>query len=82
MSQETDLIAEFEKELHHEARASYLKAIGGFSDAWRSGDFEKAVEYATEMLNISSSEPTLKEFCQQASGYLEAAKDARNKTQV
>ena len=81
MSEETDLIAEFEQELHHEARARYLKAIGGYSDAWRSGDFGKAVEYATEMLNISQSDPALVEFRKQANDYLEAAKSARDRPQ-
>jgi hypothetical protein len=80
MSEEIDLIAEFEQELADEGRAGYLKAIAGYSDAWQSGDFEKAVVCATEMLNISTSDPALKEFRKQASDYLEAAKDARDKT--
>ena len=79
MEEEIDLIAEFEQELHHEARARYLKAIGGYSDAWRSGDFGKAVEYATEMLNISQSDPALVEFRKQANDYLEAAMNARDR---
>jgi len=80
MTKEADLIAEFEQELDDRAMASYLKAIGGYSEAWRRGDFEKAVEYATEMLKISSSGPTLEAFRTQASDYLAAAKNAGDKS--
>lgn len=79
MAEETDLIAEFEQEFQHEGRAGYLKAIGGYSDAWQSGDFAKAVECATEMLNICTRDPALKEFRKQASDYLEAARNAIDK---
>ena len=80
MSEVADLIAEFEQELDDKAMASYLKAIGGYSDAWRRGDFEKAVEFATEMLKISSSGPTLEAFRTQASDYLAAARNAADKS--
>ena len=79
MTDENDLIADFEQEDTDQGRSRYLKAIGGYSAAWQSGDFEKAVGFATEMLNISQGDPALKEFRQQASDYLQAARDAVEK---
>ena len=77
MDENDDLIAEFEQEDSEGARSRYLKALGGYAEAWRGGDFAKAVDFAIEMLNISQSEPKLVEFRKQADDYLEAAKRAR-----
>ena len=81
MEKQIDLLAEFEQEFPDEGRASYLKALGAYSDAWRSGDFDKAADHATEMVNISQSDPMLKEFQKQANDYLEAARNARDHPQ-